>query len=233
MSQIPEIWLPKVRMKRIICHWTAGSYQPSDNDLDHYHILIDGKGKVHRGHHSIKQNHHKAHGGYAAHTYGLNTDSIGVAVCCMGGAQGKHDLGRYPLKKVQWETLARVVAELCLAYDLEPTERQVLQHGDVHRVFGIDQWGKWDINYLPWSPRTLHDDVGHQFRDLVKSYLHGAEHSRDGVVIKVNGKPIQTGVIIDGVAMVPTRAIAEALGAKVTWEAESKSIHITSENNES
>ena len=34
MSIIPQYWMPNVRMKRIICHWTAGKYHPSSNDLN-------------------------------------------------------------------------------------------------------------------------------------------------------------------------------------------------------
>jgi hypothetical protein len=46
MPEIPAAWLSNVEMRRIICHWTAGAYNPSENDLDHYHILIDGDGGI-------------------------------------------------------------------------------------------------------------------------------------------------------------------------------------------
>ena len=52
MPQIPQEWLSNVDMKRIICHWTAGAYRPSENDGLHYHILIDGDGVLHHGEHT-------------------------------------------------------------------------------------------------------------------------------------------------------------------------------------
>lgn len=226
MSLIPESWLPNIKMKRIVCHWTAGAYNPSANDLSHYHLLVDGDSELHRGTHSIAQNHHDARGGYAAHTYGLNTDSIGVSICCMGGAQGKQSLGRYPLKKEQWETLAHAVAELCTKYKLEPTEREVLMHGDVHRVYGIDQWGKWDINFLPWAPKMGHDDVGHEFRRLVKEYM--ASPPTEGIEVFVDRKKVGNGINLNGSVHVPARAVAEALGAAVDWDPDTQRVDITS-----
>ena len=33
-------------MKRIIIHWTAGTYYPSEYEKEHYHFLVDKDGKV-------------------------------------------------------------------------------------------------------------------------------------------------------------------------------------------
>ena len=69
-------------MKRIIIHWTAGTYQPNSTEFEHYHYLINRDGLVIKGKHSVQDNKNCTDGNYAAHTGGGNTGSIGVAVCC-------------------------------------------------------------------------------------------------------------------------------------------------------
>ena len=36
-------------MKRIIIHWTAGGYYPTEYEKEHYHFLIDKDGIIHNG----------------------------------------------------------------------------------------------------------------------------------------------------------------------------------------
>lgn len=76
-------------MKRIIIHWTAGNYYPSDYEKEHYHFLIDKDGRVHNGKFSPECNEICRVGKYAAHTGGGNTGSIGVAICAMAGFKSK------------------------------------------------------------------------------------------------------------------------------------------------
>ena len=40
--QMPGLWMPDAVMKRIIWHWTAGSYTCSELDKEHYHFIIEG-----------------------------------------------------------------------------------------------------------------------------------------------------------------------------------------------
>jgi N-acetyl-anhydromuramyl-L-alanine amidase AmpD len=47
------------------------------------------------------------------------------------------------------------------------------------------------------------------------------------IKIDVNGKPIKNGYLIDNTAYVPARAVAEALGAKVDWNASTETVLIT------
>ena len=81
-------------MKRIIVHWTAGSYTPSAVDREHYHYLIDGSGDLHEAR-PVEQNNRDVAGftsdEYTAHTRGLNSYSIGVALCAMHGARERPD----------------------------------------------------------------------------------------------------------------------------------------------
>lgn len=54
-----------------------------------------------------------------------------------------------------------------------------------------------------------------------------AEQVSDKVTVIVNGKKVDDGKLIDGVTMVPLRAVGEALGAKVTWDNKTKTATVT------
>lgn len=111
---VPPDWVPEAKMGRIICHWTAGTHKASDFDRAHYHILVEDDGKLIRGSPSIKLNETPAKKGYAAHTLGANSGSIGVSLCCIVGAnEFPFDLGKYPMTRAQWDALTSVVAGLC------------------------------------------------------------------------------------------------------------------------
>lgn len=122
-------------MDRIICHWSEGNYRANEVDLEAYHILIEGDGRVVFGHHSIEHNVSTADDDYAKHTLKCNTRSIGVACCCMVGCdQSPFRPGSQPLKQLQWDTMVRVLAELCEAYRIPVTPRTVLGHGEVQSI---------------------------------------------------------------------------------------------------
>ncbi|MCB1711732.1 MAG: N-acetylmuramoyl-L-alanine amidase [Candidatus Riesia sp.] len=159
-------------MQRVVCHWTGGAYNVSEVDKEHYHFIIDGEGVVHKGYNDTDDNLNTGDGVYAAHTWGLNTGSIGVTVCCMGGATTSN-FGKFPMKELQWKTMAKVVAELCQFYNLPVDKKHVLQHGEVTEVYGIDQEGKWDVCALPWAPLVKMSQVGDRFREEVKKCLSG------------------------------------------------------------
>lgn len=172
MPKIPESWLSNVEMHRVICHWTAGSYTPSENDLLHYHILIDADGDLHRGTHSIADNTSTSDGDYAKHTKGTNTRSIGVTVCCMAGAkENPFKSGSFPMKEVQWDTMVDVVAQLCMKYNIAVTPTTVLGHGEVEKNIGNDQDGKWDPMKLSFSPGLSKAQVGTKLRTEVQALL--------------------------------------------------------------
>lgn len=54
-----------------------------------------------------------------------------------------------------------------------------------------------------------------------------AEQVSDKVTVIVNGKKVEDGKLIDGVTMVPLRAVGEALGAKVAWDNKTKTATVT------
>lgn len=150
---LPPDWLPNVAMKRVVCHWTAGSHSAGDTDKDAYHILVEGNGRLVRGRPSIALNSGRVKPGYAAHTLNCNGGSIGVSLCCMAGAEERpFDAGRYPMTRAQWNAMTMVVAELCKYYRIKVTPKTVLSHAEVESNLGIEQRGKWDFTRLPFDP---------------------------------------------------------------------------------
>lgn len=150
---VPPDWMPSCTMARVIVHWTAGTYTANADDREHYHILIEGDGKLIRGKYTIKDNVSSADGVYAAHTRNCNSGSIGVSLCCMAGAvESPFNAGAYPMREVQFDTLAEVVANLCANYKIQVTPQTVLSHAEVQGTLGIVQAGKWDYTRLAFDP---------------------------------------------------------------------------------
>lgn len=159
-------------MKRIILHWTAGTYNPNATDLEHYHYLVDGEGKVHTGKYTPEDNENCNDGKYAAHTGGGNTGSIGISMCSMYGYKSRAYWGEYPILKVQFEACMKLTAELCKKYNIAVTPNTVLTHyefGQKHPK--TTSFGKIDITYLPPYPWVAKEDVGSFIRTKVKWYL--------------------------------------------------------------
>lgn len=150
----PKDWLPPVTMKRIVTHWTAGHYIPSEEDLEHYHFIIDGDGKIHRGEHKISANIPPLKEGmYAAHTRGANSYTIGVSLACMALAkESPFDAGVAPMLKIQWTRLIEVCAQLATYYRIPVTPTTILSHAEVQTNLGIPQRQKWDYTVLPFDP---------------------------------------------------------------------------------
>lgn len=152
-SIVPAVWMPDAKMERIILHWTAGAHKASEFDRGHYHILIEDDGKLIRGIPSVNLNEAPAKKGYAAHTLGCNSGSIGVSLCCMGGAnEAPFDPGKYSMTRAQWDALTSVVADLCRRYSIPVTDKTVLSHAEVQNNLGIQQRGKWDFTRLAFDP---------------------------------------------------------------------------------
>ena len=161
-------------MKRVILHWTGGAHKPNATDRAAYHILINGTGQVHHGDHPISANERIGDGTpYAAHTRGCNTNSIGVALCAMHGAQERPwSAGRYPVTPEQVDALVATTARLCGEYGIPVTRETVLSHAEVERTLGIRQRAKIDIMWLP-GMMTMGDPVvvGDRLRDLVRAKM--------------------------------------------------------------
>ncbi len=114
MVTIPDSWIPSAQVRRIICHWTAGSYNASSVDKEHYHLLIEGNGNLVCGDFSTADNESTGDDVDAAHTARLNTGSIGISVRCLSGAvERPFDPGQFPMLEQQWTVMAELAAILC------------------------------------------------------------------------------------------------------------------------
>lgn len=159
-------------MKRIILHWTAGKHKPNQIDIEHYHFLVDGDGNVLNGKFPVEANEVCRRGGYAMHTGGGNTGSIGVAMCAMFGFTGVKSVGDFPITPVQFERTMKLCAELLRKYNIELSPETVLTHyefGQEHK--STTSYGKIDIIYIPPYPWVKREDCGAFIRAKVKWYL--------------------------------------------------------------
>lgn len=199
------------QLKRIIFHWTAGSYTPSIVDKKSYHFLVDGNGNIHQGNYKPEDNIITSDGKYAAHTLNANTGSIGISVCCMGGKEVKErplNVGKYPLKHEQWNALIKKIADLCLQYDIVPSPTTVLSHAEVEKNLGIKQKGKWDITLLPGDTIKVRPakEVGDALRKAVAEEIK----TRKTTNVVVVAKPETTVVEAPPVPVVPPVSVVEA-----------------------
>lgn len=180
-------------MKRIINHWTGGTYKVTELDKQHYHVIIDGDGEWHKGNHTIEANENTKDGDYAAHTLNCNQDSIGVSVACMAGAvQGKSN-GDYPLKEVQWDEMIRQNARFCIKYGIPVTGQTVLTHAEVQKNLKIRQRGKWDIAILPFDKNIDANAmaVGNELRRRVANEIAVQRKSvKDKDALTITPKPV-------------------------------------------
>lgn len=158
-------------MKRIIIHWTAGTYVPSDLEKYCYHFLIDKFGKITEGHFKPENNIRCVKGYYAAHTGGGNTESIGVALCGMFGFKNPKTQGKYPLTAKQFESAMELCAKLSIKYKIPISPNTVMTHYE----FGLkhpntSSAGKIDINFIPSYSWVEKNDVGRFIRSKIKWY---------------------------------------------------------------
>lgn len=158
-------------MKRIVIHWTAGGYYPTDYEKGHYHFLVDKDGVVHNGKFKPEDNEVCMVGKYAAHTGGGNTGSIGVAICAMAGFKNRKCIGNYPILKKQFESTMELCALLAGKYKIEITPQTVFTHYE----FGIknpktSSAGKIDIIFIPPYSWVAQGEVGSFIRSKIKWY---------------------------------------------------------------
>lgn len=159
-------------MKRIIIHWTAGTYYPTEYEKEHYHYLVDKDGKIHNGKFRPENNEICKQGKYAAHTGGGNTGSIGVSICAMAGFKNSLNIGKFPILKKQFENTMAFCADLAIKYKLEISPQTVMTHYE----FGLKNpkttsAGKIDITYLPPYNWVNKEEIGSFIRSKIKWYI--------------------------------------------------------------
>lgn len=154
---------------------TAGAYKPNATDLAHYHYLIDDEGKVYEGNFKPEANLNCQDGVYAAHCGGGNTGAIGVALCGMAGYKSPQNVGKYPLKQIQFERAYKLCAQLCKKYALDINPITVMTHYEFgKRNPQTSSAGKIDINFIPYNPTLKPDEVGDFIRGKVRWYYERA-----------------------------------------------------------
>lgn len=159
-------------MKRIIIHWTGGTYQPNQAEYEHYHYLVTGDGLVLKGKYTPEDNLNCADFKYAAHCGGGNTGSIGVAMCGMADYSPQKGISstKYPLKKIQCERCFKLVAELCKKYNIKITPDTVMTHYEFGKTHpDTSSAGKIDIVCLP-AYVVSSEKIGNFIRNKVKWY---------------------------------------------------------------
>lgn len=160
-------------MRRIIIHWTAGGYTPSDYEKQFYHYLVDDKGNVHDGIYKPEDNLNCNDGKYAAHTGGGNTGSIGIAMCAMAGFKNKANVGDYPITPKQFEATMQLCAKLVKKYNLKVTPDSVLTHYEFGKKNPkTSSAGKIDIIFIPPYDWVVQNDCGSFIRSKIKWYLN-------------------------------------------------------------
>ncbi len=163
-------------MKRIIIHWSAGGYYPTDYEKEHYHFLVDKDGTVHNGKFKPEDNEICRVGKYAAHTGGGNTGSIGVAICAMAGFKSKTSAGDYPIQKKQFERTMELCAKLSKKYNISITPQTVMTHYEFGKKNPkTTSAGKIDIIYIPPYPWVAQDEAGSFIRSKIKWYRQKLE----------------------------------------------------------
>ena len=164
-------------MNRIVLHWTAGAHNANGTDRRAYHFIIEGDGKVIEGNNPPEANARISNprdgSTYAAHTRGLNTGSIGVALAAMRGAHPQpFNAGPSPITEAQLDAMAQLCADLCKRYGIPVQRDTVLTHAEVQPTLKVAQRAKWDITWVP-GMRSVGDPVavGDGLRDRIKEAL--------------------------------------------------------------
>ena len=163
-----------VPMKRIVMHWSAGTGVVNGTELKHYHYVVDQDGVAVPGTHPVEANIPPLRSGsYAAHTYKLNSHSIGIAMSCMAGATERpFSWGTHPMSEKQVDALCRLAASLCTKHSIKVTPQTILTHAEVQPTLKVKQRFKWDITVLPGMNKPSDPVlVGNELRKRIKSYL--------------------------------------------------------------
>ncbi len=233
MAKIPEEWLSKVRMNRVICHWTAGGHKASHLDQAHYHLLVEADGNLVRGKYAISANSPiRKERGYAAHTRQANTRSIGITCCSMFNARERpFDPGPFPMTEKQWTVMAEVTAELCKFYDIPVLPHTVLGHGEVERNLGIKQRGKWDPLALPWKPKLSLHEAGDLFREQVEGFLEAPHPEETEPIFEleavvIRGHEFSQAIMENGSAFVAAAPVAKAFDLNVKHDPQAHDLDV-------
>ena len=175
----------RARGGKIFLHWAASRYTGASPD---YHATIQGDGSV------AKTRDYNSFGG--GHTSERNSEGIGISLAAMAGAT-TNDFGDYPVKKIQYENMAKLCAQILTSWGHGPsyvTETTVPTHAEAGRQgdslgnYGPVAWGgngeRWDLWKL--YENDPNGSGGSKIRNMIKGYMSGSGdiqlESEDGSV---------------------------------------------------
>jgi hypothetical protein len=158
--------------KKMYLHWTAGGYSHRGGP---YHSTIQGDGSVYR---------HAAYNTRTGHTEGRNTNSVGLSVAAMAGAQ-ENNFGQYPAKQIQIDNMAKEAARIAKMWNWSPSDvniKSVMTHAEAGSnkdgVYATDNYGpvawggtgeRWD-----WYKTKVTDAPGtggDKLRQKIKQFM--------------------------------------------------------------
>ena len=158
--------------KKMYLHWTAGGYSHRGGP---YHSTIQGDGSIYR---------HAAYNTRTGHTEGRNTNSVGLSVAAMAGAQ-ENNFGQYPAKQIQIDNMAKEAARIAKMWNWSPSDiniKSVMTHAEAGSnkdgVYATDNYGptawggtgeRWD-----WYKTKVTDAPGtggDKLRQKIKQFM--------------------------------------------------------------
>lgn len=135
-----------------------------------------------------------------AHALGANEDSIGI-LACIGTADKS-------VPEPLLESLAKEIRQVADAYGVPLDRKHVIGHRDVP--------GEGGKTACPG-----------QLYPLIPRLIEMAKAKSDTAMVKLNGKKIGAGLLIDGQTYLPIRDVAAAFNLKTTWDSKSKVVNLT------
>ena len=151
---------------------TAGYGKPNNDDMQHYHIMVDQLGNLFAGYHKISDNVNCKDGNYAEHCALGNTGTIGIALCGMLGFNTKTRFTKVPITQVQVEKACEKIANLCKEYNIPIDSSHVYTHMEYDQSPNGAKDGKIDIVFIPYNHVYGKDEVGNFLREKVKWYYN-------------------------------------------------------------
>lgn len=152
---------------------TAGYGKPNNEDMQHYHFMIDAYGKCYEGYHKVEDNIDCKDNDYAQHCAEGNTGTIGISACGMAGFKMGTLCSNSNLTRVQMESLFKKCAEECIKYGIEVTPDTVYTHAEYDITHA--KHGKIDIVYIPYLSLCGREKVGDYIRGKVQWYIDNSK----------------------------------------------------------
>lgn len=185
-------------------HWTGGGHRATTGERLRYHYLVEHMAgetdepeddwarlvggvppeRNLRGLAGVPAAHNAPETGYAAHTAGFNSWSLGISICAMRDAVDRRpELGVYPgpspVTVQQLKCLFGTCVSLLAKHGLAPVPEQLFTHYEAEALHGVDQvpkgpgtW-KWDIEWIPHRPDLKKGECGPWIREQVKRWREG------------------------------------------------------------